>query len=140
MKRLKLLLVFGMVASSIFLSVSLTTGADMMMDHRTGAFSGAKVNGGTATISHKDGQNILTASDDFVPPGTPDPHWQVVDSKGNVYLLQKLNIKGDKYNKSIVIPAYVPDVAKVQIWCAFAETLLGEASFKDPVMLNMMRK
>ena len=26
------------------------------------------------------------------------------------------------------------DVAKVQIWCAFAEVLLGEASFDKPVM------
>jgi len=32
-----------------------------------------------------------------------------------------------------VLPAYVPDVAKVQIWCAFAETLLGEAAFDEPV-------
>jgi hypothetical protein len=140
MKRMKFLYILGMVAASFLFSVSLTTAADMMMmEHTTGMFSGAKVNGGTATISHKDGKNILTASDDFVPPTTPDPHWQVVDSKGNVYQLQKLNIKGDKYNKSIVIPTYVPDVAKVQVWCAFAETLLGEASFKEPVMLNMMK-
>jgi hypothetical protein len=66
-------------------------------------------------------------------PGTPDPHWQVVDSQGVVYPLQRLPIKGDAVNTSIELPAYVPDVAKVQIWCAFAETLLGEASFATPV-------
>jgi hypothetical protein len=27
----------------------------------------------------------------------------------------------------------VPNVAKVQIWCAFAEVLLGEAAFDKPV-------
>jgi len=92
-------------------------------------FSGAKVNGGTVTMKTDGGRIVLTLSDDFVDPKTPDVHWQVVDSKGNVYLLQKLAIKGDKVNKSITLPAYVPDVAKVQIWCAWAETLLGETSF-----------
>jgi len=92
-------------------------------------FSGAKVNGGTVTMKADGGKIVLTLSDDFVDPKTPDVHWQVVDSKGNVYLLQKLAIKGDKVNKSITLPAYVPDVAKVQIWCAWAETLLGETSF-----------
>jgi len=57
----------------------------------------------------------------------------VVDSKGHVYLLQKLSIKGDKTNKSITLPAHIRDVAKVQIWCAFAETVLGEAAFDPPV-------
>ena len=131
--------------SSLILAVLLISGAafaqmgkDMMMEQTTSTFSGVKVNAGTVTLSHKNGQHILTLSDDFVAPQTPDPHWQVVDSKGNVYELQKLNIKGDKFNKSIVVPSYVPDIAKVQIWCAFAETLLGEASFKEPVMLNKM--
>jgi len=42
-------------------------------------------------------------------------------------------IKGDKMNKSIVVPDYVKDIAKVQMWCAFAETNLGEAAFENPV-------
>jgi hypothetical protein len=75
------------------------------------------------------GKIVLTLSNDFVDPKTPDVHWQVVDSKGNVYLLQKLAIKEDKVNKSITLPAYIKDVAKVQIWCAWAEALLGETSF-----------
>jgi hypothetical protein len=58
----------------------------------------------------------------------------VVDSQGNVYLLQKLDIKGDKVNRSITLPSYIHGVAKVQIWCAFAETNLGEAAFDTPVM------
>ncbi len=95
-------------------------------------FTGAKVNGGTVTLTKDGGKTTLTLSDDFVVPGTPDPHWQVVDSKGNVYLLERLPIKGDKVNTSITVPSYVPDVAKVQIWCAFAETLLGEAPFASP--------
>jgi hypothetical protein len=93
-------------------------------------FSGAKVNGGTVTQTMQGGRIVLTLSDDFVDPKTPDVHWQVVDSKGNVYLLQKLAIKEDKVNKSITLPAYIKDVAKVQIWCAWAETLLGEAGFE----------
>ena len=101
--------------------------------HTTKPFTGAKVNAGTVTHSKMDGKNILTLSDDFVVPNTPDPHWQVVDSKGNVYLLQRLDIKGGKVNKSITLPSYIPDVAKVQIWCAWAETLLGEAPFESPV-------
>ena len=48
-------------------------------------FAGGKVNGGTVTHSTKDGKDVLTLSDDFKVPDTPDPHWQVVDSKGNTY-------------------------------------------------------
>lgn len=99
----------------------------------SGRFAGPKANTGTATFSNAGGQRTLTLSDDFEVPDTPDPHWQVVDSKGAVYALQRLPIKGDAVNRSIALPAYVPDVARVQIWCAFAETLLGEASFAAPV-------
>jgi len=103
-------------------------------EHTTMPFTGVKVNGGTVTHTKHHGKNVLTLSDDFKVPDTPDPHWQVVDSKGNVYLLERLAIKGDKINKSITLPDYIPDVAKVQIWCAFAETLLGETQFDKPVM------
>jgi hypothetical protein len=103
-------------------------------------FSGAKVNSGTVTYSLKDGKNVLTLSDDFKVPDTPDPHWQVVDSKGNTYLLQRLGAKSlgglvkDRINMSITLPAYVHDVAKVQIYCAWAESVLGEAAFSAPLM------
>ncbi len=96
-------------------------------------FAGVKANTGYVTASKENGKLILTLSDDFVVPDTPAPHWQLVDSKGNVYLLNRLKIKEDKYNKTIAVPAYVNDIAKVQIWCAWAEALLGEASFEKPV-------
>jgi len=105
--------------------------------HTSSQFRGPKANKGTVAHSIKDGKSVLTLSDDFVVPDTPDPHWQVVDSDGNVYLLDKLKTKaliGTNYKKEIVLPKYVKNVAKVQIWCAFAEVNLGEASFSSPVM------
>jgi len=104
--------------------------------HTTGQFQGPKANKGHVTHSTRDGKSVLTLSDDFVVPDTPDPHWQVVDSDGQVYLLDKLKKKaliGDKYQKEIVLPGYVNNVSKVIIWCAWAEANLGEASFSSPV-------
>ena len=105
--------------------------------HATGQFQGPKANKGHVTHSTRDGKSVLTLSDDFVVPDTPDPHWRVVDSDGNVYDLDKLKKKsllGDKYQKEIVLPSYVKNVSKVIIWCAWAEANLGEASFSSPVM------
>ena len=104
--------------------------------HTSSQFQGPKANKGYVTHSTRDGKSVLTLSDDFVVPDTPDPHWQVVDSDGQVYLLDKLKKKafiGDKYQKEIVVPSYVKDVSKVVIWCAWAEVNLGEASFSSPV-------
>jgi hypothetical protein len=104
--------------------------------HTTGQFQGPKANKGHVTHSTRDGKSVLTLSDDFVVPDTPDPHWQVVDSDGQVYLLDKLKKKallGDKYQKEIALPGYVKNVSKVIIWCAWAEANLGEASFSSPV-------
>jgi hypothetical protein len=108
-------------------------------------FSGAKVNGGTVTYSMKDGKAVLTLSDDFKVPDTPDPHWQVVDSKGAVFTLQRLGVKNpgslakDRINTSIALPAYVRDIAKVQIYCAWANAVLGETTFDAPLMVMMNR-
>jgi hypothetical protein len=113
----------------------LALGADhglVAQSHTSKPFSGVKVNGGTVTHSAKDGRHVLTLSGDFKVPDTPDPHWQVVDGSGRVYLLQRLGIKGgggDRINTSLTLPAYVGSVAKVQIYCAWAEALLGEAGF-----------
>jgi hypothetical protein len=107
--------------------LAVTTTAQM--SHASKPFQGPKANTGTVIHSVESGRHVLTLSDDFKVPDTPDPHWQVVTSKGQVFLLQKLLIKGDKLNKSITLPAYISDVAKVQIWCAWAETNLGEAGF-----------
>jgi uncharacterized protein YdeI (BOF family) len=122
----------ALTMAAMLMSVS-AFAADM---HTSSQFQGPKANKGTVSHSTKDGKSVLTLSDDFVVPDTPDPHWQVVDSSGNVYLLDKLKTKafiGDKYKKEITVPSYVKDVAKVQIWCAFAEVNLGEASFSSPV-------
>ncbi|HEX6813600.1 MAG TPA: hypothetical protein VF384_18420 [Planctomycetota bacterium] len=99
-------------------------------------FQGVKANKGTVTLQRHAADWTLTLSDDFVVPDTPAPHWQLVDARGNVLLLQRLVTKGDVYHKTIAVPAYVPDLAKVQIWCAFAETLLGEATFAKVVDLQ----
>ncbi len=101
--------------------------------YTTNEFAGVKVNGGTATRTIAAGRAILTLSDDFKVPDAPAPHWQVVDSNGQAFLLNRLVIKGEKFNKSITVPDYVSDIAKVQIWCSFAEALLGEASFQAPI-------
>jgi hypothetical protein len=57
-----------------------------------------------------------------------------VDSKGNVYTLDAFKIKsGNNEKREIVVPSYVPNIAKVQVYCAWAEVLLGEASFSSAV-------
>ena len=132
MKRsIKLLLEIAATTAMLF---SLSAFAQDM--HSTGQFQGPKANKGYVTHSNRDGKSVLTLSDDFVVPDTPDPHWQVVDSNGQVYLLDKLKKKSlpaDQYQKEIVLPSYVGNVSKVVIWCAWAETNLGEASFSSPV-------
>ena len=93
-------------------------------------FAGAKVNGGTVSMTVTSGRIVLTLSDEVMDPKTPDPHWQVVDSKGQVYLLDKMTVKGDRLNKTITLPAYITSVDKVVIYCAWAEANLGEAAFQ----------
>jgi len=109
------------------------TEAKMLPLHTSKMFEGVKANTGTVAHFKRGGQNILTLSDDFKIPDAPAPHWQIVDSQGKVYLLQRLVTKGDKFNKTITVPAYIPDIARVQIWCAWAQVLLGETSFDRPV-------
>src|SRR5215475_10899984 len=101
-----------------FAALALTATVAAAQGHTSSKFSGAKVNAGTVTHTVKDGKNVLTLSNDFQVPDTPDPHWQIVDSKGNTYLLQRLAAKNlggvakDKINMSITLPAYVKDIAK----------------------------
>ena len=122
---------------SLLTMVMLTAVSAFAQDaHTTGQFQGPKANKGHVSHSTRDGKSVLTLSDDFVVPDTPDPHWEVVDSDGQVYQLDKLKKKaliGDKYQKEIVVPGYVKNVSKVIIWCAWAEANLGEASFSSPV-------
>ena len=83
-------------------------------------FHGVKANTGTVSYTREGDRNVLTLSDDFQIPDAPAPHWQIVDSLGNTYLLERLKIKGDKVNQQIILPPYIHDIAKVQIWCAWA--------------------
>jgi hypothetical protein len=103
---------------------------------QSGRFAGPKANTGTVSHARQGMNHVLTLSADFTVPDTPDPHWQIVDSKGTTYLLDRLPLKGDRVARSIVVPAYVPDVQKVVIWCAFAEANLGEARFGTPLKLK----
>jgi len=122
----------GFVAAAALFAVS-SFAADV---HMSSQFQGPKANKGTVTHSVRNGKSFLTLSDDFVVPDTPDPHWQLVDSNGTVYLLDKLKLKGtltDRFQKEIQVPGYVSNVAKVVIWCAWAEANLGEAAFSSPV-------
>jgi hypothetical protein len=111
-------------------------GTALAQSHTSKPFSGAKVNGGTVTHTVKGGRNMLAVSDEFQVPDTPDPHWQIVDTKGRVYLLDRLPLKGDRVARTITVPAYIPDVAKVQIYCAWAEAVLGEALFPAAMKLT----
>jgi len=111
-------------------------GTAAAQSHTSKPFSGAKVNGGTVTHTVKDGKNMLSVSADFQVPDTPDPHWQIVDSQGRVYLLDRLPLKGDRVTRTITLPSYITDVAKVQIYCAWAEAVLGEAPFAAAMKLT----
>ena len=118
------LVVFGLVVVPAF-------AADV-----TTPFAGKAVNGGTVTHEMQNGKHVLAVSSDFQVPGSPDPHWQVIDTKGTVYLLDRLKLKDDKITRSITLPAYITDVAKVQMWCAWAEVVLGEATFSTPIAMK----
>jgi len=122
----------GLVMAAMMFAIS-ALAQDM---HTSSQFQGPKANQGHVTHSTQGGKSVLTLSDDFVVPDTPDPHWQLVDSDGNAYLVDKLKTKafiGTNYKKEIIVPSYVRNVSKVVIWCAFAEVNLGEASFSSPV-------
>ncbi len=123
------------VASMIAASVSVA--ADKMMSKTTSQFKGDKANTGTATFYQEGGKNMLKVSDDFKVPDTPAPTWRVVDSKGNVYTLDAFKVKellGSGEKRKVVVPAYIHDIVTVQVYCAWAQVLLGEAKFSSPAM------
>ena len=118
-----------MVAAVIGLT---TAAAAPAKTYTSKPFAGAKANTGTVTATVDNGKITLKVSDDFKIPDTPAPSWQVVDSNGNTYLLNQFKIKGGT-NRTITLPGYIKDVAKVQVWCSYAEVLLGETSFETIV-------
>ncbi len=111
-------------------------GMSMAKPVTSGAFHGVEVNGGTVSFSMDKGVGMLSVSKDFALPKSPAPHWQIVDAKGNVYLLNQFRIAGDKTNLTIRLPKYITSVAKVQVWCSYAEVVLGEAKFDKVVMVH----
>ena len=105
--------------------------------HTSGPFQGPKANTGTVTHTTDNGKSMLRVSDDFKVPDTPAPTWRVVDSKGNIYTLEAFKIKGtlggNAEKREVEVPSYVNDIVKVQVYCAWAQVLLGEASFPTAV-------
>ena len=85
-----------------------------------------------ALHTSENGRSILRVTPDFKVPDTPAPTWRIVDSKGVVYTLDAFKIKGGE-KREVTVPAYVKDIAKVQVYCAWAEVLLGESSYSSPV-------
>lgn len=103
---------------------------------KTGMFTGIEVKKGSVSAMSSGGKTILKVSKDFEIPASPAPHWQVVDNEGNVYLLKQFRLVGDKTNREIELPSHIKSVAKVQVWCSFAEVVLGEAKFAKPISLR----
>lgn len=112
-------------------ALSVSTMAKDHDTHTTSAFQGPKANTGTAVFMRVNGKGMMKVSPDFKVPDTPAPTWRLVDTKGNVYTLDAFKIKGGE-KREISVPAYIPNIAKVQVYCAYAEVLLGEAPFSSP--------
>jgi len=115
------------------LAVTSAVAADSMGCHRSAQFMGSKANTGTVMHVVENGKSMLRVAADFKVPDTPAPTWRVVDSKGNIYTLDAFKIKGGE-KREVLVPSYIKDIAKVQVYCAYAEVLLGEAGFSSPVM------
>lgn len=105
-----------------------------MKNGMAATFMGPEVKGSTVAFSRDGATRRLTLSDDFMVPAAPAPHWRVVDSTGQATLLRRLVTMGDKFHKTLDVPSTVKDVAAVQIYCAYAEVVLGEAAFEAPMM------
>jgi hypothetical protein len=130
MKLNRLLSVLALVAT---LAAGITFAADANGGpHTTSKFQGTKANTGMAVHTVENGKSILRVTADFKVPDTPAPTWRVVDSKGNVYTLDAFKIKGGE-KRQVIVPAFVQDIVKVQVYCAWAEIILGEASFSMAV-------
>src|SRR3974390_472174 len=122
------------VFAVLALLVTVNSFAAKMEMHTSSMFQGPKANTGTVTHYVDNGRSMLKVSDDFKVPDTPAPTWRVVDSKGVIYTLDAFKIKdGNHEKREVVVPSYIHDIAKVQVYCAWAEVLLGEASFSSPV-------
>jgi hypothetical protein len=126
----RLIHVFTLAA--VLSAVSIMFAANKADVHTTPKFEGPKANTGMALHTYDNGRSILRVTPDFKVPDTPAPTWRIVDSKGVVYTLDAFKIKGGE-KREVTVPAYVKDIAKVQVYCAWAEVLLGESGFSSPV-------
>jgi len=126
--------VFALIAALCVASVSFAAPdpAKTGEAHTSAMFMGPKANTGTVTHTIENGKSILRVSADFKVPDTPAPTWRVVDMQGNVNTLDAFKTKGGE-KREVVVPSFVKDIAKVQVYCAFAEVLLGETSFTPAV-------
>ena len=129
MKLNRSMSVLALVALLSVASVSFAKDGDI---HTSSMFQGPKANTGTVMHSIENGKMVLRVSKDFKVPDTPAPTWRVVDSNGTVYTLDAFKIKGGE-KREVEVPSYVRDIAKVQVYCAWAQVLLGEADFPAPV-------
>jgi len=131
MKQLnRVLPIFAVLA----LLATVNSFAARMDVHTSSQFQGPKANTGTVTHYVENGKSMLEVSADFKVPDTPAPTWRVVDSNGNIYTLDAFKIQsGNKEKREVVVPSYIPNISKVQVYCAWAQVLLGEASFSSPV-------
>ena len=130
MKLNRMLSVFALFVTLVTATVSFAADGA----HTSSKFEGPKANTGTVTHSIENGKSILRVSADFKVPDTPAPTWRVVDSKGNISTLDAFKIKGGNGQKrEVVVPSYVHDIVKVQVYCAWAEVILGEANFASAV-------
>src|SRR5690242_10893918 len=131
MKQLKNVL---SVFAALALLAAVNSFAAKMDMHTSSQFQGPKANTGTVMHYVENGKSMLKVSDDFKVPDTPAPTWRVVDAKGNIYTLDAFKIKsGNNEKREVVVPSYVNNIVKVQVYCAWAEVLLGEASFSSAV-------
>ena len=122
------------VFAVLALLVTANAFAAKMDVHTSSKFEGPKANTGTVMHYVENGKSMLRVSDDFKVPDTPAPTWRVVDAKGNIYTLDAFKIKsGNNEKREVMVPSYIPNIAKVQVYCAWAEVILGEASFSSPV-------
>src|SRR6266849_4006530 len=128
MKLNRVLSVFAVLA----LLATVNSFAAKMDVHTSSMFQGPKANTGTVSHYVENGKSMLKVSDDFKVPDTPAPTWRVVDSNGSIYTLDAFKIKGGE-KREVEVPSYIRDIAKVQVYCAWAQVLLGEASFSMPV-------
>ena len=76
--------------------------------HTTSNFEGVKANTGMAAQEREATRDMRAVSDDVKVSQTPVPPWQVVDSKGNVYLLSPLQTKDGKASVEYVVPYTMP--------------------------------